>query len=572
MFIFFWIFITNITNWYNLSQKDKDKIEIVVNKYMNDENNKKIILKKLQKLQPKLKIDTREYEIVSLLIKSLNKKITLEDFYAYRDKYDQIVEVKWNTAIVMKYVSWIKQYWIIDLKWNEISPIWTSWINWDKIIQIKIKNPNPEECVDLSSLFWETPKNDNDCMIVYNKATEIVKISDNLYSFLDTNNQKYWFANSSWNIIQEAIYDDINYYSLYQWKYIIAQKNGLLWLLDLQLNIIVDFKYADIQTTWSLNNKLVVKNDKLYIWLIDIANSWKEILPIKYLDMSVYNNFIVVWEKKDNGFWYSDIFKVLDNNLKEIARYDRVFESDWVIFLEKNKKVWIMNKDGKIIIPVNYSYDNIISRHGNFWLIFLKKSNSFKIYNLNGNILYEDGNISISNVYENTENWEIFIVLIDNFGKSWIVSLYANKKIIPNKYLNISFDWNYFITKSESWESIFDLSWNNLTGSNYYEYINYLWDWFFQVQKNYKLWVIDSKNNIIYPIISSSSINYLWNNIFLVNKDWYFWIINSENSIIVPFEYKSVLFDNNSYSALAENKDWKKWYLYNDWFFKVIWE
>ena len=270
----------------------------------------------------------------------------------------------------------------------------------------------------------------------------------------------------------------------------------------------------------------------------------------KELLKTEYNDITRILDKKDNENAYILAFKngmgaILKNNKIVLNHeYEDIFynaENDLLI-VQKNAKQGVMNFEGNIIIPIEYS--NIMIS-GNF--ITAQKNENIEIFDIQGNLQNFKGYISIYKI-ENTEYY-IGITqndeykIIDKNGVELTKQIYQDIKNI---------DGQNFIAQKDNKYGIIDIN-ENVKVDFEYDVMQILSNT--QVIQALKL---DTTTTDLYNFEIAKIITVTKASIFLESA--YIKVVTNNNVQYLDYDGKILkntdIYDNNNLYAIVQNEKW----------------
>lgn len=297
-----------------------------------------------------------------------------------------------------------------------------------------------------------------------------------------------------------------------------------------------------------------------------------------------YNDITRILDKKDDKNAYILAFKngmggILKNNKILINHeYEDIFynvENDLLI-VQKNSKQGVMNFEGKIIVPIEYS--NIIISSG---YINAQKDGEVELFDTQGNLQQLNGYISICQI----ENTEYFIgitkndeyKIIDKNGVLLTKQIYQNIKNI---------DGNNFIVQKENKYGIIDINENvrvnfdydvmqilpntkiiqalilNKTTTDLYNFelekivsiekANiYLEESYIKVVTNNNVQYFDNNGNIL------KNTDIFNNSLYAIKQNEKWGFADKQGNIVIEPKYDMVTeFNNYGFASIKENGKW----------------
>lgn len=263
--------------------------------------------------------------------------------------------------------------------------------------------------------------------------------------------------------IAKPVYEQIEAFPYKEGELLVKQE-GKYGVINIKGNILVNCDYDQI----AIDNYYTDENGYQYAgYIVSLTTQegyrygyvdihGKEILKPEYNELSrmidIKKDKVPYFITAKNGQY--GVFKEeeqLINNEYQSIRYDK---SSDVFVIEKSKKYGVANREGKTIIPVEFSQIDITGMY-----LYARKGEVTEVYDQQGNLTNRDSNIDILP----TENQQYSIKIDNSVGTVY---------------------------------SIVDKNENPITKTNY-SYIEYLFgDYFIVSSENGKLGVIDTKENL----------------------------------------------------------------------------
>ncbi|WP_018343461.1 WG repeat-containing protein [Cytophaga aurantiaca] len=215
----------------------------------------------------------------------------------------------------------------------------------------------------------------------------------------DTNSiAKYGLIDYTGKIKMPFLYQSLYYDKRFNTNLLVANKDSLFGLIDMNENEIIPFEYTYIQQI-DKTLFLVQKNGKQ--GLITIDN--KIIIPIIYEELSsLYNNAIRVKKDGKYGILNEKNYVVIPLEYDDISsptlssyNYDKIF------LVKKMDKIGSMDNTGKIILPIEFSsidiYDNVsvVSKNSIYYFAngsVVNYNEPYEEITMNGNIFRTKNN------------------------------------------------------------------------------------------------------------------------------------------------------------------------------------
>lgn len=125
-------------------------------------------------------------------------------------------------------------------------------------------------------------------------------------------------------------------------------------------------------------NKYFEVYDGEYSGIIDLSG--KVLIPLEYSDLRIYAKDIICGTKDKR--WGCFTIKGEQRFISDYDKNRRVFENYFVV--QKDDKHGLINKDGEIVIPLNYPYLDLFSNKN---LLRVKKDNKWGVIDIDENII-----------------------------------------------------------------------------------------------------------------------------------------------------------------------------------------
>lgn len=294
------------------------------------------------------------------------------------------------------------------------------------------------------------------------------------YEYVQYNNSKDWFIlkQNDVSIIQKPNgkpvfgkeFTDLQKLD-YSFNVIKAKKNGKYGIINSEKEILVPFKFQDINKEYHENTFIVKQKGKwgLYSALINDYVKKTEFDKIRRI-----TSYLYVFEK-DNQKYLTDIVSGKKINISNYSRTSN-YTSYGLITVEKNNLGGVLDiKTGKLIVPINYSYNDITQ-----YTIKSKlpDSKSYDIFNHKGEKILE--NITSFKFLKNTR------ILLTSKGKVGLLD--KGKIVMPLEY--------NFITDYKNFPVIYAKKKDKHVLLNNYDY-SYL------IEPSDKKITVDAENKVI---------------------------------------------------------------------------
>ena len=299
-----------------------------------------------------------------------------------------------------------------------------------------------------------------------------------LYGFLDTTGQE----------VSGFVYS--NAFRFTEKNFGFVALNGKWGIIDNKNNILVDFKYDDIEsftTTQSaqINMLIKVKSGKLFgiiditkktsthtfykdihfcgedLFVVKSDKKWgivnfndEEIIPFEYDDITVINKFGLF--KKSSKYKLID----LEDEFKELFKGESFCFFNPFISIKNKNHIYILNTESQNIyqINLNFNVDNVVSIK-NSYLVCQYNGNS-GVIDFKGNLILEFSFVKI-------------IIEVDSSDKTYFITEYDKlktvydengKKILNQMYDYINLRSDCFIVHDDKKCRIFTLNGNDIIG------------------------------------------------------------------------------------------------------------
>jgi hypothetical protein len=255
------------------------------------------------------------------------------------------------------------------------------------------------------------------------------------------------------NILVDFKYDDIESFTTSQsaqTKMLIKVKSGKLFgIIDIKKKTSTDIFYKDIQ--YCGDDLFVVKRDKK--WGIVNFND-EEIIPFDYDEITVINK--VGLFKKSSKYKLID----LEDGFKELFKGESFCFFNPFISIKNKNHIYILNTESKNIyqINLNLNIDNVVSIK-NSYLVCQSNGNS-GVIDFKGNLILEFNFVKI-NIEVDSSDKTYFIAEYDK-----LKAVYGEngKKIVNQMYDYIDLRSDCFIVHNDKKCRIFSLNGNDIVG------------------------------------------------------------------------------------------------------------
>lgn len=392
----------------------------------------------------------KKYKMLMLIMILILVAITTFSIYKMikeQGKNYEVEQVKQYNYFVLKQNN---QYGVIDKKGNIlIDPEYR-----------EVKIPNPEKAVFICTQEQNTK-------VLNERKEEILKqyvnvepirlkniSSDLMYekSVLKyTQNEKFGLITFEGKQITKPIYDEID--SLpYKEGEILVKQNNKYGVINIKGNQLIDIEYDEIEVDEYYTDEAcyeyagyIVVNKTQEGYRYGYRNKkGKEILPTEYnqitrvTEIQEHDNAYLISAKNGQYGITKNAEPVLNFEYQSI-QYD---EANQVFVIEKSKKFGIANREGKIIVPIQYDEIDITGIY-----LYAHNEQGTTVYNSNGAEANIDSNIAILN----TSNEKYKIRINNENGTKYGVINKEGKQLIEEKYNYIEYLYdNYFIVSNEN--------------------------------------------------------------------------------------------------------------------------
>ena len=233
---------------------------------------------------------------------------------------------------------------------------------------------------------------------------------------------------------------------------LLVKKEGKYGVINIKGNALVNCNYDQIaidnyytdENGYQYAGYVVslTKQDGYRYGYIDIHG--KEILKPEYNELSRINDIkedeVPYFITAQNGQYgvFKEEEQLIQNEYQSI-RYDK---SSNVFVIEKSKKYGVANREGKTIIPVQFSQIDITGMY-----LYARKGEVIEVYDQQGNITNRDSNIDILPI----ENQEYRIKIDNSVGTVYSIVDKDEEPITKENYSYIEYLFgDYFIVSSEN--------------------------------------------------------------------------------------------------------------------------
>ncbi|MFW5804365.1 MAG: WG repeat-containing protein [bacterium] len=225
-------------------------------------------------------------------------------------------------------------------------------------------------------------------------------------------------------------------------KYAVADKNG---------NVLTPFKYDFISDF--KNGFAKVKRDNKWTYLNSDCN---EISSFQYSQVDIFENGVSIVKTETNKFI------LLNDDGKQLTReYDEIEKLDYLIKfisgfkLKKRNKIGLASISGKIILPCNFDFFNVITDN----LIKVSSEDKYGLYSKDGNKLTEIE-------YDKIDEFREGLAIVEKKNKHGLINKFG-EKIISIEYKKIKRNQdNSFIAKGNKGWMCFNNVGEDVTKSN----------------------------------------------------------------------------------------------------------
>lgn len=284
---------------------------------------------------------------------------------------------------------------------------------------------------------------------------------EDYYFFKNINTNKIGVMDSSFNIIIDAIYDQI--YSDKNSSTFIANYNGKIGVIDIQNNIVIPFEYEEYYD--DLGNQINLLSEDGYRYCIENFNLGFLTLDGKKINAS--------YGKLKQISYIDEYTEVKFNTVEFNDDYIKVLGDKLYFLKQQNEKVALVSENDTIIFP--YTNGKYITQLNNN-LIAEYNSNKTTIYDLNANILltldyelYGEGEFKDNNngLYLGND-YSYFNYKLDD--KVYLMLLDNNGKVIIKDNIYSATDETYILEKNNKYylynynnEQLIDESYTHMT-------------------------------------------------------------------------------------------------------------
>lgn len=206
--------------------------------------------------------------------------------------------------------------------------------------------------------------------ITYDNVVGINQTSNEKYSIAIMQNEKFRIIDNAKNDLQQQEYEYIEY--IYD-NYFIAFENGKFGIVDLNGNMVIDYKYDNIKKIPNSNVLQAINNSKN---TIDLITKDKVILSMSNCQIQVKPNYIIMESENDRRY--------IDYNGTVIENKD--FLDNTLYATRKGIKWGFTNKNGEYIVDAKYDFVTEFNEYG---FAGIKKDGKWGSINKNGEIVIE---------------------------------------------------------------------------------------------------------------------------------------------------------------------------------------
>lgn len=326
----------------------------------------------------------------------------------------------------------------------------------------------------------------------------------------------------------------------------VAKRDGKVGIIDVQGNVIADFIYDELPYQIDYGVFPMVKDG--FHGVIDMDG--KEIVPFIYdwcrMELGVGEYYILASKGEEETIYDMKGNKLLSCKYKHVE-----YKKDYVIASEDGYKYGVLDLQGRVLIPFEYSkYNRLDKERGVF---AMESPNDYSIYgkmvtttffDLDGNKLMH---IPYSVILKDDG---IYVYDGSKYGKEGKIGLYDynGKILIPpiNEILRHLEDKRYLVQeRGQDVAYVLDLVTGKTTELPYKLIESVLVepdaaDWFNIVTSKGKYGIVNRKLEVVVPIIYDK-IGYIRNNkYFEVTLDGKMGVLDTKGNLIIPFEYEKI--------------------------------
>ena len=349
----------------------------------------------------------------------------------------------------------------------------------------------------------------------------------------------------------------------------VAKRDGKVGIIDVHGNVIVDFIYDELPCQIEYGVFPMVKDG--FHGVIDMDG--KEIVPFIYdwcrVEIEVLDKYYIYASKGEEKTLYDMKGNKLFSSCKDMWVE---YEKDYVIASEDGCKYGVLDLQGRVLIPFEYSkYFSLDKERG----VFAMKSPDD--YSINGKMVTTtffdlDGKKLMHIPYAVRLNDDGIYVDDDRYGRKNNIGLYDynGKILIPpiNEILRHLEDKRYLVQeRGQDVAYVLDLVTGKTTELSYKLYESvfvepYAVDWFYIVTSKGKYGIVNHKLEVVVPIIYDKIGNRMHNKkYFEVTLDGKMGVLDTKGNLIIPFEYDKI--DCLSKIEYAHIKSKRKFGYYN---------
>lgn len=226
-----------------------------------------------------------------------------------------------------------------------------------------------------------------------------------------------------------------------------------------------------------------------------VSKLGEEVIPVKYDRANAFSEGLTMVGQKNTYYIIDEngeIITTLTFDLDEFGYFN-----NGKITVEKDKKVGVIDKYGKIIIPIEYN--NIFELSDNSYRV--EKDNKAGIINQNGKTI-------ISIEYDEIDDFSQNLTIVTKDGKKGIINK-QGEIIIPIEYDEIdSFSKNLTIVTKDEKKGLINTQGKIILPIEYQE-ISMLEEDLAKIQKNGKWGFINKQGKIVIPIEFDQAENFI---------------------------------------------------------------
>ncbi|MDP8079960.1 WG repeat-containing protein [Phocoenobacter skyensis] len=359
-------------------------------------------------------------------------------------------------------------------------------------------------------------------------------------------NNKYGFIDTSGKEVIPLIYDSASHFNERDFDNVSrVWVNGKAGLIDRKGNYILEHKYDYIQS-FKNNIAYVDLKGRREIINLNKANEVKDLLLIKKVNNDTINtqlNANCTIDKHSTG-WYYGLFNPSGKLAIDCVYHHIYFLTKDFINVELNDKEGVIDKKGKLIIPIEYEDLNLLGNK--FFIVRETRSDGrfdeeyYGVFDTKGILLFPIEYEDISEIKIN--NHSLFI--LRKKDKEALVTP-TGEVIIPFKPHSIEqIKENYFLLRGRDNNTFIKVMNNKPITTAIFDPISHYTSGAteFSVYDKNKTGVIDYTGKIIIPLTEKFAYIYEFKNGLakVISPEGRYGIIDKKGKIVIPMNYENI--------------------------------